>query len=153
MVYYHQTNPTNYRTRSQHANNYTTDECNQVNQKLDLTPVFLLDGFIDLLSVTCLAIAMEVVSKHKAGTAQAMIKTFLLKANYFIMHEAINKFSSAINCHLFQWYYEPLTLLLYFLNCDVRYEFRITTMFGSSLPPDVCMRAHVLFPLFVFVCV
>ena len=83
MVYYHQTNPTNYHTRSQHANNYTTDECNQVNKKLDLTPVFLLDSFIDLLSVTCLAIAMKVVSKHKAGTAQAMTKTFLLKANYF----------------------------------------------------------------------
>ena len=29
--------------------------------------------------------------------------------------------------------------------CDVCYNFRIKTMFGSSLPPFVCRRAHVLF--------
>ena len=34
--------------------------------------------------------------------------------------------------------------------CDVRYDFRIKTMFGSSLPPLVCRRTHVLFTLFVF---
>jgi hypothetical protein len=28
--------------------------------------------------------------------------------------------------------------------CDVRYNFRIKTMFGSSLPPVVCRMAHVL---------
>ena len=37
--------------------------------------------------------------------------------------------------------------------CDVRYDFHIKTMFGSSLPPVVCRRAHVLSTLFVFVCV
>jgi len=37
--------------------------------------------------------------------------------------------------------------------CDVRYDFRIKTMFGSSLPPVVCRRTHVLFTLFVFACV
>jgi hypothetical protein len=37
--------------------------------------------------------------------------------------------------------------------CVVRYYFRIKTMFGSSLPPVHCRRAHVLFTLFVFVCV
>ena len=38
--------------------------------------------------------------------------------------------------------------------CDVRYDFRIETMFGSSLPPVVCRREHVIkFTLFVFVCV
>ena len=35
--------------------------------------------------------------------------------------------------------------------CDVRYDFRIDTMFGLSLPPVVFRRAHVLFMLFVFV--
>jgi len=29
----------------------------------------------------------------------------------------------------------------------------IQMMFGSSLPPVVCRRSHVLFTLFVFVCV
>jgi len=29
--------------------------------------------------------------------------------------------------------------------CDVRYDFRIETMFGSSLSPVICRRAHVLF--------
>ena len=36
--------------------------------------------------------------------------------------------------------------------CDVHYDFRIKTMFGSSLPPVVCRRAHIIFTLFVFVC-
>jgi hypothetical protein len=35
--------------------------------------------------------------------------------------------------------------------CDVRYDFRIKTMFGPSLPSVVCRRAHVLYTLFVFV--
>jgi hypothetical protein len=35
--------------------------------------------------------------------------------------------------------------------CDVRYDFRIQTMFDSSLPPVVCRRARVLFMLSVFV--
>jgi hypothetical protein len=34
--------------------------------------------------------------------------------------------------------------------CDVCYNFRIKTMTGSSLPPFVSMRAHVLRTLFVF---
>jgi hypothetical protein len=34
---------------------------------------------------------------------------------------------------------------------DVRYNFYIETMFGSSLPSVVCRRAHVVFTLFVFV--
>jgi hypothetical protein len=37
--------------------------------------------------------------------------------------------------------------------CDVRYDFHIKTIFGSSLPPFVWRRAHVLFTLFVFVCI
>ena len=36
--------------------------------------------------------------------------------------------------------------------CDVGNDFRIKTMFGSSLRPVVCRRDHVLFTLFVFVC-
>ena len=30
---------------------------------------------------------------------------------------------------------------------------RYLCLFGSSLPPVVCRRAHVLFMLFVFVCI
>jgi len=37
--------------------------------------------------------------------------------------------------------------------CDVRYDFRIKTIFGSSLQQIVCRRVHVLFTLFVLVCV
>jgi hypothetical protein len=32
--------------------------------------------------------------------------------------------------------------------CDVRYNFRMKTIFGSSLPLVVCRRTHVLFTLF-----
>jgi len=35
--------------------------------------------------------------------------------------------------------------------CDVRYDFSIKTMFGSSLPPVVCRKSHVIFILFVLV--
>jgi hypothetical protein len=38
-------------------------------------------------------------------------------------------------------------------NHDLCYNFCIQTMFDSSLPPVVCSRAHVLFTLFVSVCV
>ena len=34
--------------------------------------------------------------------------------------------------------------------CEVLYDFRIQTMSGSSLPPVVCRRAHVLFTVYVF---
>ena len=36
-------------------------------------------------------------------------------------------------------------MCLYVLSSDIRYDFRIKTMFGSSLPPVVCMRAHLFF--------
>ena len=36
---------------------------------------------------------------------------------------------------------------------DLHYDFHIKTMFGSSLLPVVCRSAHVLFTLFVFVCI
>ena len=37
--------------------------------------------------------------------------------------------------------------------CGVRCNFRIITIFSSSLTPVVCKSAHVLFTLFVFACV
>jgi hypothetical protein len=33
--------------------------------------------------------------------------------------------------------------------CDVRYDFCIQTMLGSSSPPVICRKAHVLFTSFV----
>ena len=33
--------------------------------------------------------------------------------------------------------------------CNVRYDLRMKTMFGSSLPPVGCRKVHVLFTLFV----
>ena len=44
-----------------------------------------------------------------------------------------------------------LFVLLSVLGCS--YNFSIKTMFGSSLPPVVCKRTHVLFTSFMFVCV
>jgi hypothetical protein len=42
-----------------------------------------------------------------------------------------------------------LCVFMFWVPCyDVRYDIRIKTMFGSSLPQVV----HVLFTLFVFVC-
>jgi len=41
-------------------------------------------------------------------------------------------------------------MLSYYVS--LRFAFRVV-MFGSSVPSFVCRRAHVLFTLFVFVCV
>ena len=53
------------------------------------------------------------------------------------------------------FFYVALLCIFAFLVliCDVRYNFSIKPMFGSSLPLFVCRWAHVLFMLFVFVCV
>ena len=46
-----------------------------------------------------------------------------------------------------------LCVFMFLVLCyDVRYDFRIKTMFDSSLPPVACRRDHVLFTLFVFIC-
>ena len=47
-----------------------------------------------------------------------------------------------------------LCVFTFIVPCsDVRYDFRIKTMFSSPLPPVVCRRADVLITLFVFACV
>jgi hypothetical protein len=50
--------------------------------------------------------------------------------------------------HIFSCY---VSLRPWIPCCDVRYDFRMNTMFGSCLPPVVYMKTRVLFPLFVFV--
>ena len=42
-----------------------------------------------------------------------------------------------------------LCVFTFCISCDVSYDFRIKTMFGSSLPPVVYRRDNVLFMLFV----
>jgi hypothetical protein len=44
------------------------------------------------------------------------------------------------------------TSSLLVLSYYVRYDISMHTMFGSSLPPVVCRRSHVLFTLFVSAC-
>ena len=57
---------------------------------------------------------------------------------------------------------EGITFFVFFLLCvftfwlpccDVRYDFNMITMLDSSLSPVVYRRTHVLFTLFVFVCI
>jgi hypothetical protein len=53
--------------------------------------------------------------------------------------------------HLFSFLCCPI-MCFYVLSsvfCDVRYDFRIQMVFGSSLPPVVCRRAQILFARFV----
>ena len=49
--------------------------------------------------------------------------------------------------------YFVLSIIFTSVFRDVRNGFRMQIFFYSSLPPDVCRRAHVLFTLFAFVCV
>jgi len=64
----------------------------------------------------------------------------------------------------FYWFlvYGKGTKFALFIGSSLRSEFPVVmsvtisakkTMFGSSLPIVVCRRVHVLFTLFVFVCV
>jgi hypothetical protein len=39
-----------------------------------------------------------------------------------------------------------------FFYCDVRYDFLTKTIFGSSLLPVVCRKAHILFTFHIYVC-
>jgi len=48
---------------------------------------------------------------------------------------------------------EVNAFLLLVSCCVVHNDFRMKTIFGSSLPPVIYRRARVLFTLFVFVCV
>jgi hypothetical protein len=59
--------------------------------------------------------------------------------------------------HFVLWGYTNFCVVLlcvftFCISCyDVRYDFRMKTMFVSSLPPVVCRMAHVLFKcLFVY---
>ena len=60
------------------------------------------------------------------------------------------------DAHLFSFWCFPI-MCFYVLNsvlyiCDVRYDFRIKTMLGSSVSPVVCRKIHVLFTLFELAC-
>jgi len=54
-------------------------------------------------------------------------------------------------CHIHLSCVYLYRMLIYIMYCDVRYDFRINTMFGSYLPPLTCRRTHFLLTLFVFV--
>jgi hypothetical protein len=77
-----------------------------------------------------------------------------------IHNQVITEFIPVFFCvvrvvHHLVFFYVVLLCVFTFLVpcCDVGCDFQIQTMFGSSLPPFVCRRTHVLFTLFVFVCV
>jgi hypothetical protein len=69
-------------------------------------------------------------------------QTFLC---YFYTHLVIRYTLHCLSVH----HYDTQIFAFLVPCCDVRYNFRITTMFGSSLPPICCRRAHVVFTLFV----
>ena len=60
-----------------------------------------------------------------------------------------NRVAHLFSIFVFSYY---VSLRSVFPCCDVFYDFHIKKVFGSSLPPVVCRRSHVLFMLFVFAC-
>ena len=58
--------------------------------------------------------------------------------------------SISFDVHVSSFYFIVLSYCVS-LRSEFRYDFRIKTIQGSSLPPIVCRRVHVLFTLFVFV--
>ena len=77
------------------------------------------------------------------------------KQQLLTFHKHLNSaklFCGICVAHFFHFFcVAPLCVFTIWVPCcDVRYDFRRKTMFGSSLPPIVCSSAHVLFTLFVF---
>jgi len=89
------------------------------------------------------------------------IRTIRIRINYekwkqylklILVHSEYRK-STVTDQHSNSWMVIWLNVLTFWVTCsDVRYEFRIKMMFGSSSPPVVCRRGRVLFTLVVFVC-
>jgi hypothetical protein len=60
-------------------------------------------------------------------------------------------FGGVLVAHIFSFCVVLLCVFTFWVPCcDVRYDFRIKIMFGSSLPAVVCRKARVLFTLFAF---
>jgi hypothetical protein len=79
------------------------------------------------------------------------------KQELFIICEHLSSplvFGGVCVFRLFSFLCCPI-MCLYVLGfgCDVHFDFRLKTMFGSSFPPVVCRRAHFVFTLFMFACV
>ena len=70
--------------------------------------------------------------------------------NAILVH-FIPRFFMGSTLLIFLFFYVVLLCVFtfWFPCCDVQYDFRIKTMFSSSLPPVVCRRTHVLYVICV----
>jgi hypothetical protein len=93
------------------------------------------------------------ITKRKWTTKQTTIyKTLHRKRKIKQLKQSPDKWRNSWHCTVF--YVVLLCVFKFWVPCcDVRYDFRLKTIIGSSLPPVVCRRFHVLFKLFVFACV
>ena len=67
-----------------------------------------------------------------------------------LVHSEYRK-STVTEQHSNSWMVLSINVFTFWVPCsDVRYDFRIKMMFGSSSPPVVCRRARVLSTLVVF---
>ena len=95
--------------------------------------------------------------------SQPTIFLYLLFSPFVLICSQYLTLNNNLKCKSFK-YFTCISVLIIFLvlccsimclyvlssYCDIRYDFRIKTMFGSSLAPIVCRRDHVLLTLFVF---
>ena len=70
-----------------------------------------------------------------------------------VLYNSVVLFTFWVPCWSLVLYNSVVLFTFWVPCCSVRYDFRIKAMFSLSLPPVVCRRAHILFTLFVFVCV
>ena len=76
----------------------------------------------------------------------------LVKLTTIITRLCIVYFLHNVFCRMFYFILNDNLYKSYTSNLHICYGFHMDTMFDSSLPSAVCRRDHVLFTLFVFVC-
>ena len=85
-----------------------------------------------------------IISRTEAGTA-CPSRTYAFTAGFMtgsVLLIFLGFFCVTLLCVITFWV----------LCCDICYDFPHLTIFGSSLPPVVCRRVHVLFTFCVFAC-
>ena len=115
---------------------YKKQELTTLRQHMGSPPVFLVGSVLPILLIFCVVLlyvfTFSTLRQHMGSPPIFLVGSVFLIPLVFLLY-----------------YYMSLRSEEFYV-CPVRLPHK--TMFGSSLPPVICKRDHVLFTLFAFVC-